>query len=200
MARLRMGGGMRWVVALIMVIGSVIAYFSNSEFNPITEEEQRVSMTADQEIALGLQAAPEMTEQYEGLHPNREAQQQVERVGQRLADATAADDTLYKFDFHLLADPQNPASASSAAVAAMVGRLANMKYGRDDELQSDNLGVRFLLEAGYDPSAMIRVMEILRDASGGGSRQPEFFSTHPDPGNRIERIQEAIQKYSVQKP
>lgn len=82
----------------------------------------------------------------------------------------------------------------------MVGRLVNMKYGRDDELQSDDLGVRFLSEAGYDPAAMIRVMEILRDASDGGSGQPEFFSTHPNPGNRIERIQEAIQKYNIQTP
>jgi predicted Zn-dependent protease len=40
---------------------------------------------------------------------------------------------------------------------------------------------------------MVKVMEILRDASGGG-RQPEFFSTHPDPGNRIERIKAAIQE------
>jgi predicted Zn-dependent protease len=47
--------------------------------------------------------------------------------------------------------------------------------------------------AGYDPRSMVKVMEILRDASGGG-RQPEFFSTHPDPGNRIERIKAAIQE------
>ena len=66
-----------------------------------------------------------------------------------------------------------------------------MKYGRDDELESDKLGVRFMVEAGYDPRAMIRVMEILRDAGGGGS-QPEFFSTHPNPENRIARIQQAI--------
>lgn len=46
-------------------------------------------------------------------------------------------------------------------------------------------------EAGYDPQAMIGVMEILAQASGGQS-QPEFFSTHPNPENRIQRIQEAI--------
>jgi len=68
-----------------------------------------------------------------------------------------------------------------------------MKYGRDDELESDNLGVKFMAEAGYDPNAMIRVMQILADASGGKSRQPEFASTHPNPENRIARIKEAIQ-------
>ena len=38
---------------------------------------------------------------------------------------------------------------------------------------------------------MIRVMEILGAASEG-ERPPEFFSTHPNPENRIQRIQEAI--------
>jgi predicted Zn-dependent protease len=92
------------------------------------------------------------------------------------------------------ADPDNPNSAQrAAAVAAIVGQMINMKYGRDDELESDRLGVRFMAEAGYDPRSMIRVMEILAQASGGG-RQPEFFSTHPNPERRIERIQAAIQE------
>ena len=66
-----------------------------------------------------------------------------------------------------------------------------MKYGRDDELESDRLGVQIMVDAGYDPRGMIGVMEILAAASSG-NRQPEFFSTHPNPDNRIERIQEAI--------
>jgi predicted Zn-dependent protease len=40
---------------------------------------------------------------------------------------------------------------------------------------------------------MIRVMEVLRDASGGGS-QPEFMSTHPAPANRMEVIKAEIAK------
>jgi predicted Zn-dependent protease len=84
-------------------------------------------------------------------------------------------------------------SARSAQVAAVIGGLVNMKYGRDDELESDSLGVRFTSDAGYDPRAMIRVMEILAEASGG-ARQPEFFSTHPNPENRIGRIEQAIRE------
>jgi len=83
--------------------------------------------------------------------------------------------------------------ASATQVAAVVGELINMSYGRDDELESDALGVRFMSEAGYDPRAMIEVMKILAKASGG-ARQPEFFSTHPNPENRIEKIQETIRK------
>jgi predicted Zn-dependent protease len=65
-----------------------------------------------------------------------------------------------------------------------------MQYGRDDELQSDQLGVRFMAEAGYDPRAMIQVMQIL--AESGGPAPPEFFSTHPNPENRIGRTEAAI--------
>ncbi len=79
-------------------------------------------------------------------------------------------------------------------IAQMVGNMINMKYGRDDETEADSLGVRFLIEAGYDPEAMIGVMKILK-ASAGGSRQPEIMSTHPDPGNRIEHIRAEIAKY-----
>ena len=88
-------------------------------------------------------------------------------------------------------DPSNPSTAEVARLAQVVGSLVAMKYGREDELESDQYGVRLTAAAGYDPNAMVRVMEILRDASGGG-RRPEFFSTHPDPGNRIGRILDEI--------
>jgi predicted Zn-dependent protease len=90
-------------------------------------------------------------------------------------------------------DPNDPSSQRTAQVAILVGSLVNMKYGREDELQSDTLGVRFMSDAGYDPRALIGVMRILEEASGGGG-QPEFFSTHPNPENRIGQIQQAIQE------
>jgi predicted Zn-dependent protease len=80
---------------------------------------------------------------------------------------------------------------TAAQVGQMVGSLINMRYGREDELESDALGIRIMAEAGYDPRAMIRVMETLAKASSG-SRQPEFFSTHPHPENRQLRIREEI--------
>jgi predicted Zn-dependent protease len=82
-------------------------------------------------------------------------------------------------------------SASAAQTAAMIGQLVNMSYGREDEIQSDTFGICLMLSAGYPPEAMIDVMRILEQASGG-SRQPEFMSTHPDPGNRVREIQNAI--------
>lgn len=83
---------------------------------------------------------------------------------------------------------------SAAQSAAAVAQLINMKYGRDDELQSDELGVQFMIQAGYDPQALIGVMRILKSAAGP-NRTPEFQSTHPDPENRVEKIKQAIKKY-----
>ncbi len=69
-----------------------------------------------------------------------------------------------------------------------------MKFSRDDELQADDLGVKYMIEAGYNPQALVQVMYILKEASGG-QRVPEFSSTHPSSEHRIARIQEAIDKY-----
>ena len=83
---------------------------------------------------------------------------------------------------------------STAQAAQMIGSLINMSYGREQELESDDLGVRFMVESGYNPEALIGVMQILEQASGG-SNQPEFMSTHPSPDNRVARIKAAIEKY-----
>jgi predicted Zn-dependent protease len=82
---------------------------------------------------------------------------------------------------------------TTAQIGQVVGSMINMSYGREDEIESDTLGIRIMSEAGYDPRGMIRVMEVLAKASGG-SRQPEFMSTHPAPENRSERIKQAIAK------
>jgi predicted Zn-dependent protease len=89
-------------------------------------------------------------------------------------------------------DPDNPASMRTAQVAILIGQVINLRYGREDELEADFLGVCFMHQAGHDPSQLIRVMEVLAEASQGPS-PPEFFSTHPNPENRIGRIQQAIQ-------
>lgn len=85
---------------------------------------------------------------------------------------------------------------NSAQGIQMIANMVGMKYGRGQELESDDLGVRFMYEAGYDPRALIDVMRILEEASQGGQRQPEFFSTHPSPENRVQKIKEAIDKYT----
>jgi predicted Zn-dependent protease len=73
----------------------------------------------------------------------------------------------------------------------LVNQMVNMKFSRSDELESDRLGVKYMVQAGYDPHSMIDVMRILEESSSA-QRPVEFMSTHPDPGNRVQRIQEAI--------
>jgi predicted Zn-dependent protease len=84
--------------------------------------------------------------------------------------------------------------ADAGGIVGSIGQNTLLKNGRGDELESDDLGVLFMIQAGYPPEEMIRVMEILKEA-GGPNRAPEFQSTHPDPENRIEKIKEAIAKY-----
>ena len=253
----------RLVMGLVVAVIAVLGYFGKSAFNPITQEKQHVGdITPEQEVALGLQAAPEMVQQFGGLDPDTEQQARVSRIGERLVSRTAAAQSPYTFQFHLLDDPEtinafalpggqvfitegllkrlqtdgqvagvlgheighvvarhgaehiakqqltqgltgaavlatydpnNPSSRGSAAVAAMIGQLVGMRFGRQDELESDKLGVRFTSEAGYDPTSLTALMKILGESSKGG-RPPEFFSTHPNPENRIQRIQTAIQE------
>jgi predicted Zn-dependent protease len=81
--------------------------------------------------------------------------------------------------------------AQSAQMAQQVAAMVSMSYGREDELESDLWGVRLTAMAGYDPRAMLGVMKILDEASGGQS-PPEFLSTHPKPGNRVAYIEQVI--------
>ncbi len=69
-----------------------------------------------------------------------------------------------------------------------------LKFGRDDENQSDALGLRYMTRAGYDPHEMPKVFSTLdRVTQAQGMRgNPEWMSTHPDPGNRVENIDARI--------
>ncbi|MCA9311560.1 MAG: M48 family metalloprotease [Phycisphaerales bacterium] len=66
-----------------------------------------------------------------------------------------------------------------------------LSFGRDEELEADRLGVRYMVECGYDPRGQLEVMQILKEASGGGG-QSEFLSTHPDPDRRIKQIKKLL--------
>ena len=244
----------RLFIGIAIVAFAYLRKCSQQEENPYTGRTQTITLSPEQEIALGLQSAPQMAEQHGGLHPNNNYQALVDDVGRRLVNNSIANDTPYEYEFHLLAD-QNAINAFAlpggqvfityalfsqlenedqlagvlgheighvlgkhsneriseanfwktitlgASVGADMGALAQsigqntlLSNGRDDELESDELGVLFMIKAGYDPEEMIGVMEILK-AAAGPNRVPEFQSTHPDPENRIDKIKEAIEKY-----
>ena len=80
------------------------------------------------------------------------------------------------------------------AFSAGAGILA-LGYGRDDELQADRLGLRYMDRLGYEPRELAGVMEMLGRSSQlqpGGRATPEWLSTHPDPENRVAEIYEEI--------
>src|SRR5713101_1154117 len=68
-----------------------------------------------------------------------------------------------------------------------------LHYSRSDETQADVLGTQILYDSGYDPRAMAQFFEKL-EAETQGKNPPQFLSDHPNPGNRVERVDEEIDK------
>ena len=89
--------------------------------------------------------------------------------------------------------------ANSSRAASWLGNIFSMKYGRQDELESDLWGVELMLLANYDPHELIAVMDVL-EASAGGGGSPEFLSTHPRPANRKKYIEDIIKEKSLENP
>ena len=243
----------RILLGLAIVAFAFFQKWNNSEKNPYTGRVQHINMTEDQEIAIGLQSAPEMARQHGGLYPDQRLQTLVDAVGERLVNSSIARETPYRYEFHLLADDRTinafalpggqifityalfsklneaqlagvlgheighvigrhsaeriaetnfwktvsmgaSVGADAGGIVAGIGQNTLLTNGRGDELESDDLGILFMIQAGYEPEEMIEVMRILK-AAAGPNRVPEFQSTHPDPENRIEKIREAIEKY-----
>lgn len=243
----------RIIIGVVMVVFSLISYIGSQEFNEVTGENQYLSLSVNQEIALGLQSAPSLIQEFGGRTRNAQLQSQIDRIGVNLVNNSIAHNTPWRFQFHVLEDRQTvnafalpggqvfiteamlsqlrtedeiagvlaheivhvlarhsaqqiaqneltngiigavsvaSGDASTAQTAAMIGQLINMSYGRDDEIQSDTIGVCLMIDAGYNPEGMLGVMRVLNALSG--ARSDDFFSTHPSPENRIQRIENAI--------
>jgi predicted Zn-dependent protease len=252
------------VLALLVALGGVITYLTSKSVNPVTGEVQHVSLTPQQEIALGVHSAPQMAAQFGGEISDPSLRQYVQNVGASIVQRSDASHSPYQFQFHVLADPKTlnafalpggqifitwgllsklsnegqlagvlgheifhvvgrhsaeqmaksgltqslvgaitVASADpndpgrtmqNAAIAQAVAQMVNLRYGREDELESDREGVQYMRQAGYDPQGMVQMMEVLERA--GGSRQPEFFSSHPSPEHRLA----ILQKLAAEQP
>jgi predicted Zn-dependent protease len=260
------GGCLRFVIAGVIALVAIISYYSRTETNPVTGEKQHVAMTVDQEMALGLQSAPEMANQMGGaLDPRNDPDAAtVDRIGKQLVSSTDAARSPYAGNFHyyLLADPktinafalpggqifitralysrlQNTAQLagvlghetghvinrhsaehmasgqlggalataagvaasdnrghgySAAVVAQAVNSMLQLKYSRNDELEADAYGLKYMTQAGFSPAAMLDVMQILKDSAGSSGRGPNFLATHPDPDARLAAIKQFLQQ------
>ncbi len=103
----------RLIIGAVIVLISVISFYGSGQRNPVTGKHQRVAgLSPDDEIAIGLHAAPEMIAQHRGESPDFAGNREVDRIGVRLLNAlyhTIQDrggGIPYEFDFHLLADSQ----------------------------------------------------------------------------------------------
>ena len=119
---------LRFIIALIVAAVSLFGYYFNTSKNEVTGETQHVNMSADQEIALGLQAAPAMEAQYGGASSDPRATAAVQQVGQKIISSTKASQSPYKFQFHLLADDQtiNAFALPGGQVFITQGLLKNL--------------------------------------------------------------------------
>lgn len=78
-------------------------------------------------------------------------------------------------------------------VAANLGtQLLTLKYSRDDETESDLVGLEIAARGGYRPEASVSLWQKMQAASGNGS--PSFLSTHPSGANRIQELEANLPK------
>ena len=76
---------------------------------------------------------------------------------------------------------------TGAAIGQTVAQGYFMKYSREYETQADILGSQIMARAGYDPRDLASMFRTIAQ-QGGGSGAPEWLSSHPNPGNREQRI------------
>lgn len=100
------GGCIRIFLALAVAAFAIISFLGSKQYNPATGEDQYVTISKEQEIALGLQSAPEMEAQFGGLEPDERYQQVVQLIGEKLVSESFASQSEYPFEFHVLADNQ----------------------------------------------------------------------------------------------
>jgi predicted Zn-dependent protease len=73
-----------------------------------------------------------------------------------------------------------------------------LKYGRDDELQSDSLGAKYSATNGWDPRAVPQFLATLGRLSEGSEKGiPNWLSTHPDPASRVDEVGAIVEKFVV---
>lgn len=84
-----------------------------------------------------------------------------------------------------------------------LAQILSLSYSRGQEEQADDLGIRYLSKAGYDPTALSSMLNSLamqtavdaRVAGTGDGRVPEWASTHPDPAKRVVRAATKAKTY-----
>lgn len=253
-------------ISIVLAGLALIAPLAGCTTNPTTGRSQLLAMSREEEIKLGKEAAPELTQEFGGRVQDQALQNYVANIGRQLAAVTEADNPSLPWEFTLLDSPvinafalpggkvfisrglaeemnneaqlaavlgheighvtarhsneryaqalgtsiggtvigaiigaavtgDSGGAAVGAGAGATVGGIAGLSFSRDQEIEADRLGARYMERLNYDPSAAIEVQQILQRASAGQSRPPEILSTHPASQTRIDELQKRMDKY-----
>jgi len=148
--------------------GGQIVYYEG--ILPVCQDENGIAVVMGHEIAHAV-----------AQHGNERMSQQlaIQMGGIALSEAlkTQKQETI---DLAMLA----------FGVGAQVGVM--LPYSRTHESEADELGLYFMAMAGYNPQTAIAFWERMEAMST--ARPPEFLSTHPDPSNRISKLQRIMPK------
>ena len=134
------------LIIMVAVAGfSYVSYLSKTSVNPVTGQKQHIGMNVDQEIAMGLQSAPEMASQMGGEVPtSAPIAQLVSKVGMTLVNSTEAASSPYAghFQFHTLADQEtvNAFALPGGQIFITQGLIKRMDPDRIEDEMSGVLG------------------------------------------------------------
>ena len=139
-------------------------------------------------VNTGLIAAAENEAQVAGVLAH-----EIAHVALRHATSQASKANLMQFPAALAA-----AMIGQGSIGTQVGQMGlgfglnalMLRYSRGAEEEADALGARIMADAGYNPLEMARFFEKLQGE--GEPRAPQFLSSHPDPGNRVQNVQAEI--------
>lgn len=132
---------------------------------PVAENADAMAAVMGHEIAHALQRHG----------AQRMTEQKLAQIGQMAGAASGMD------------------AGQMQAVMAVYGYGRALPYARKHETEADYVGLMLMSAACFDPREAIPLWERMQAASGGQS-QPEFASTHPNPGTRIENLQALLPK------
>lgn len=242
-----------WTVLLaLLTLAAPVVVSSGCETNASTGRSQLVLLGREEEISMGVQAAPEMVKEFGGAVKSTAIQQYATAIGKKMAAVTEGDRPSLPWEFTMLDSKVINAFAlpggkvfvsrglasrmtNEAQLAAVIGHeighvtakhindrmvntmgaelilailsegteadvvqlgeqvavLALNGFSRDQESESDSLGMRYMVRVGYNPEGMLELMQILK-ASSEGNNPPEWMSTHPLPDTRIQRISQEL--------
>jgi len=78
------------------------------------------------------------------------------------------------------------------SIGDIVNTMVNNGYSRDLEFQADQMALKIMRDAGYDPQAFVGMLKVMETKLKPGGL--DFAKTHPDPKDRIEKVDETLAK------